>query len=186
MPAPEPLTVGTIITLALGSSVVGSLVAQGFTSFRERQSSRRQASYLALRLATIFEKYAHDASGIISEMDDYENSGGQMGGYASELPKLSELPDEKERWRDLPVSFSSRVLGFEPYRQTVQGGIDNCFEIVGVPEGYAEIRAQCAKLGCRALDIARDLRLEFGLPELETEWNWVAYLRRALTRPPGS
>ena len=175
---PEPLTFGTVITLALGSSVVGSAVTQTLTSYREGRSDRREAAYLALRLATILEKFAEDATTAISEADNYESSGGTAGELAAVVPTLGDLPDKSERWREIPVSLTARVLGFEPYRRTVQAGINSCFEMVGPGEGYAEARRQCVRLGRRAVDLAQDLRSKYGLPALEMEWDWVSFLRR--------
>jgi len=168
-----------VVSLALGSSVVGSLITQMINLLRERRRNRREATYLALRLATIFEKFAEDAVSMISDMANYENSGGTAGEYSGEVPVLGNLPDEREPWREIPIGLTSRVLGFEPYRRSVQAGIDSCFEMVGPDEGYPETRKQCVKLGRRALGIASDLRSRYRLPALEMEWDWVSTLNNA-------
>jgi hypothetical protein len=180
----EQLTFGTVVSLALGSSVVGSLVTQGITWFKEGRTSGREAAYLALRLATIFEKYGENAAEVLGDMDDYDNSSGSHGGFSGAVPVLGSLPDDKERWRDLPTSLSARVLGFDPYRRTVQSGIDNCFEVVGQEDGYHQVKLESIKLGCRALDIAAALRSAYKLPPLETDWHWPQYLRGQLEKKP--
>lgn len=63
-------------------------------------------------------------------------------------------------------------------RRVTQSGIANCFEVVGDEAGYSDVRSATGKLGRRALDLASDLRAEYKLPKLESEWDWVTYLRK--------
>lgn len=175
-----------VVSLALGSSVVGSIITQLFTAWREakrekveEQKKRRDAAFLALRLATTFEEYARSASTIISELQVDEATHGYDGNFTSKLPVLSELPTADEAWRDLPSSLQSKVLGFPQYVFSAQSSIYDFINYVGGPEVHDHMRIECAKIGTRALDVAGELRTSFELPELETPYDWPRHLRRA-------
>lgn len=176
---------GALIGVAFGSSVVGAVVTQLFTTYRERSKhqrelevDRREAAYLALRLATIFEQFAEDAASVVGDVSNFENSGGAVGSNSTRIPILWELPSGNERWRDIPIALTARVLGFDQYRRSVQEGISEYGRHADPPEVAGEMSMQCARLGCRALDVAIDLRCEYGLPELETSHDWPNFLRK--------
>lgn len=83
---PNELTVGTVVTLALGSSVVGAIVTQAATWLREWRGTKRETAYLALRIATIFERFAEDATDVINRIGLFRS--GAEEGVCTELPRL--------------------------------------------------------------------------------------------------
>lgn len=171
---PAALTVGSVVSLALGSSVMGALLTQGMTWFREGRSVKRETAYLALRVATVLERFAEEAAGFVGQINDYR--GGSMEGVSTQLPSLRPLPDEEERWRDLDVLLTARVLGFEEGVRSRQGGIDNTWEHASPEDGISAAKAQATLLATAALRLAGDLRRRYGLPPFDTGSVWPEFL----------
>lgn len=86
------LTIGTVVSLALGSSVIGALVTQGAVWLREGRTAKRETAYLALRIASVFERFAEDAAEFVGGINDFAS--GSAEEVSTELPSLRALPDE--------------------------------------------------------------------------------------------
>lgn len=171
---PDPSTT-SIWTASLSSSVLAAFLTQGLTIWRESRITKREATYVALRLATIFEKSAREYAGMVGDMDDHVASNGNAGKMHHELNAAPLLPDEKERWRDLPVKLTGRVLGFGPQRDHAQRSVEQAQDVLDGEEAWAHLRAEGVKLGVKALNIGKDLRLAYNLPALTADW-WTLFL----------
>jgi hypothetical protein len=177
------LTIGTVVSLALGSSVVGALVTQGATWLREGKTAKRETAYLALRIASVFERFAEDAAGFVGQINDF--TGGSAEGVSTDLPSLRALPDEKERWRDLDVFLTARIIGFEEKVRSRQGGIGNTWEHASPDDGIAEAKAFAILLATGALRLAGDVRKAYGLPPFNTTSHWPDFLSGERDELPG-
>lgn len=171
----DPVTIGTLITVALGSSVIGTALTQGFTTYRESDTKKRELEYLALRLAIAFERFAEDATAYSSALGSYEMN--DERGVIVKIPKMPAFPDDKERWRDLDVRVTSAVLGFDHIRRSRQGSIDDTWENASPEDGIDVARIYGIQLGHDALEIARKIRLRYKLPPLVTPAVWPEHLQ---------
>lgn len=183
MPVEPSMSIGYVVTLSLSSSVIGSFLTQAALHWREQTSSKREAAYLALRLATVFERYAHDAADMVNDNDNFASSRGEVGQWKAELPSLGSLPDEKERWRDLPVELTSSVLDFTPTRDTGERRIRQAYDVMDAEEASAILRTSALQLGMRALNVGRRLREAYKLPKPEESW-WSIALRAEHSQVP--
>src|SRR4051794_16715332 len=96
---PQFTSFGSFLAFAGTAGVISALLTQGLTSLRERLSTRREAKYLALRIAVILETFADDCLSIISGVDTARQSGGAAGQHTSNLPTLPPYPDDEKGWR---------------------------------------------------------------------------------------
>ncbi|BCA61051.1 hypothetical protein HMP09_0285 [Sphingomonas sp. HMP9] len=170
----DAFTWSTALPVIFGSSVVSALVTQFVTSFRERRSAKGEVAYLALRLAAKFERFAEDAAGVVGDIKDF--AAGAEEGVNTELPQMQALPDEKERWRDLDVALTSRVLAFDEYRRSRQGSIDQTWRYGGDTEAIDTAHAYAILLGLKALKLSGDLRSAYELPPFDTPSLWPKFL----------
>lgn len=178
MPVPViPSSVGfgqLVLTSSVIAALVGTLATQATTWLREGRSSKRETDYLALRLATVFERYSEEAADFLGGLQDFTT--GMEKGVSVELPVLRPLPDEEERWRDLDVRLTSRALGFEEYRRSRQGGIDQTWRHGGPHDAIETARAYSTILGRVAFELAADLRASHRLPAFDTASSWPLFL----------
>ncbi len=169
----DALTFGTVVALTLSSSVLAAGLTQGITAWRERGNRRREVGYLALRLATKFERYAQDAASFVGGVNDFYAMPSE--GVSMDLPVLSELPSEQERWRDLYVVLTAEVLSFDEDRRSQQNRInDTSREDM---ESAIDISKSAAiLLGIRALSASAMLRKLHNLPPFDTDNHWLEFL----------
>lgn len=169
----KPAEYIAIATLIFGSSVLAAWLQHWLKERAEKRIEKREVAYLALRLATKFERYAEDAISFVERIQDFVAK--PSIGYSRELPALDALPDEKERWRDLRVDLTAEVLGFDAERRSQQGWID--FQYRDEPEAVPLMAVRTALvLGAQAYTLASKLRDEYDLPEFDTETHWVEFL----------
>ncbi|WP_242186133.1 hypothetical protein [Sphingomonas sp. CARO-RG-8B-R24-01] len=171
----EHLTFGSIATLALTSSLFSTALGQGVTWYRERRVTMRETSYLAVRIATVFERYARETTDRVSDNDEWIASEHASGNWSTQVPTLGQLPDEKERWRDLDVRLTTRVLDFTPHRDVVQLKIDDAYDKLDGEDATAILRAETLRLGARAFSLGEDLRKGYSIPRLGDAY-WQTYL----------
>jgi len=177
------LTIGTVVSLALGSSVIGALVTQGAVWLREGRTAKRETAYLALRIASVFERFAEDAAEFVGGINDFAS--GSAEEVSTELPSLRALPDEKERWRDLDVFLTARIIGFEERVRSRQGGIGNTWEHASPEDGIAAAKAFAILLATGALRLAADVRKTYRLPSFDTTSHWPLFLSGEYDELPG-
>jgi hypothetical protein len=77
--------------------------------FVQRPALKRDARYMAQRLAIILEKFAVDCATSISENDLHDSSGGHAGTMRLALPALTSFPAEAD-WKAIPPDLVDRVL----------------------------------------------------------------------------
>ena len=165
---------GTVIPVVFGSSVISVVVTQALTWLRDGRAISREVAYLGLRLASKFERFAEDAAGVVGDISDYRAKARED--VNTTLPEVPALPDEKERWRDLSVDLTARVLAFDERRRSRQGSIDETWNY-GDSDGAIETaRVYAVILGMDALRLSKDLRTTYKLPRFDTPSAWPTFL----------
>lgn len=174
----------TALGVILGSSLLSAIFNQAAQFLKDNKASHREVAYLALRLATVFERYAENCSNVHGGIATVNSSLGASGDLYQRLPDLTALPDEKERWRDLDVNLTSKVLMFEFDIRNEQAGIGQTFEHEGDEEGYDEVQIRAALMGIRALALSAELRKAYGLPVFDPQSLWPEYLQASYDELP--
>jgi len=81
---PSPITIPAILTFAISSGVVTAIMNQGILWWREAQhdsaSTKRDARYLAIRLAVMLEKFAIQYADRIADNEMYRDNDGYAAG----------------------------------------------------------------------------------------------------------
>lgn len=157
--------------MMLGSSVFTALLTHWLSIGREDEERKREVAYLALRLATKFETYAHDATLFVHRLASHT----QPSKAPTNLPVLESMPGEQERWRDLDVRLTAEVLRFEGERLSKQEWIDE--QRREDPEEMPLWASNVAiSLGMAAFDLATRLRKRHSLPPFDTSAHWPVFL----------
>ncbi|MDA7788101.1 hypothetical protein N8940_02595, partial [Sphingomonadaceae bacterium] len=148
----------------------------------EGEGRKKHASFLALRIAGVFEKFAEEALNVVEEADLHDASHGQEGDTPNGLPKIGKFPTDYDGWKELPIGIVTNALDFSPSLRSSRESIRQCFSIVGHEEGTQKIEEQCLKHGNAALDIADSLRDTYDIPRRTLEWDWMTRLRESKER----
>ena len=85
--------------VAFFSAVVGAVITQGVTWFRETRTQKLAAIYLAIRLAVTLEAFAIDCGFLINKNSRAE-TGDDDEGPCGNLPSLGEYPKDAD-WKVL-------------------------------------------------------------------------------------
>lgn len=163
-----------IITLVLSSSVGTALFSQMFGRYLESRKEsaqiRRDASYLALRLSVVLEKFAVDCAVSIWEAEDYYSSpGGRSGG--ARIPELIEYPSDAD-WKSLDNELSSRALTFcnEIHMARIDSGFTWELDHDDAIKAKANFVGKC---GYGALKLSKDLRKKYSIQPFKfADYGW--------------
>lgn len=152
----------TIITIILGSSVLGTIMSSMFSWYVQKHQRKRRNSYIALLLSHSFEKYAHKCLTEVSEDELYRSSGGHAGAELGLPPKLFDLPDEN--FQEFNIKILDSIFEFP---QKVSFAIDEVGFISTVAdddEAHWTSRNNTIELANDAISLADKLRRKYNLP----------------------
>ncbi|MCB2141167.1 hypothetical protein KQH27_00500 [bacterium] len=158
----------SIITIVLGSSVLGTALTSLFSWISQKRTSVRHNSFLALTISHLFEEYAHTCLTLVSEDDLYFSSGGHAGSPMGTPPKPFKLPEES--YRDFDIKLLDRILEFP---QKVLFGIDEVGFMATVAdedEANATAHRNAINLAIQALSLADSLRKKYNLPKRDLKF----------------
>ncbi|MGX1307077.1 hypothetical protein AB7M35_001797 [Amorphus suaedae] len=175
--------------------VVGSVIAISkdvWTSWLQR---RREGSYSAIRLICILEDYASDCLDVV--YDDGTAQGRPAGctehgeEYHEEqvsTPQPPAFPDDIA-WRSLPEELMHRTLALPNKAKSTDRHISACSEHADPPDYddfFKPRREGYARLGLDALELANDLRRNFGISAkshtpLNSDWDPIWYLEKKIS-----
>ena len=173
---------GTVLTTAASTGFATAIANQGLGWWRESRGEKhlqqRNATYLAIRLAVILEKFALDCTDTIADYDMYTSSGGHAGSAATKLPELSEYPDEDD-WKLLNSGLLARTLTLRNEIILSSRSINFWYEIDDecVPQ---ECKQQTGKCGYIAWEIAEELRKAYSLGKFDPgkrSWDVIGLLK---------
>jgi len=155
-----------VVVFAGTSGILSALVVHGLGLLDQRRKRGRDAGYLAIRIATSLEAFAHDCLVVLREFDVHRQSGGHAGSQTTSIPSLNDFPSDHEGWRALPTKLVGEVLSLQNHRMAGQDRIAFDWSVAGDDAAWDDCKEECAKLGLKAWQIAAELRKRYGFPEL--------------------
>jgi hypothetical protein len=168
------------LEVVLTSSVVATVINVSVEDIRRRWSDKRDARYLAQRLAIILETFAIDCADVISGNELHRDNDGYAGDRRLKLPSLAEFPADAD-WKAINPLLAGRVAAFPNEIRLSEQKISFYWDVLREPDcTETETNQQAGKCGYRAWNLAVELRNRHGLPVCdltELTWDFVAKLR---------
>lgn len=155
---PQIITAVSTIAAALG----GVSLTHRFTRKREQAAAERKIAadryFIATELVFKLEDYAAICAAVAEDDGEPDERG-----YSRAISRVQplEFDDVTGDWRALPASVMYRVLEFHVLQPEASGAIAHAFEHDSPPDfswGFRERRYHYARLGLRALFLAKRLR----------------------------
>lgn len=167
-------TIGLVAT----SSVLAAALTQVFAIARDWWTKGTSAKFGALHLAIALEAYADECSTLLSDSEAYDASDGHGGRPRGRLSDLPPYPEEID-WKALGLRLTTAALTFRVAIGAANAKVAGAFEYGDDEEGVLEVRGAAARLGLKAVALAKDLRASHGIEpqELDPEWNVETYLK---------
>ncbi len=171
---------------AVPTGLVVAVMNFGLTWFKDQHNDKttaeRDAKYLALRLAVIFEKFAIECAGAITCDSLYDEFGGHAGCPNTGIPTLLDYPADAD-WKALDAALSAKALSF--WNDILQGKQSIGFMWDYDPGSVSlECNEQCGKCGSRAWALASELRRRYRLPSFDhtASWDFLSTLKKQTDR----
>lgn len=158
----------TIVTIVLGSSLLGTLFNSIVGYWTKRKESNNHATFIALNIAHIFEKYAENCLSVSMDHENYKSSNGHIGDYIKKIPKLAKLPEYDYKVFDLPLL--DEVFDFLQRIEFAQNNFSFAFEVLDGEEAVEEGNKSCLLLAQKALSIADKIRKKYKLQKRELKF----------------
>ena len=156
----------TITTIVLGSSFLGAVLTN-LAGWAIRRAERfRQANYLGLHLAYVFESFAYTCLSAVEDHDTAESSDGHAGGYIKKIPEFPRLPDFD--YRDFDLSILDKVFDFP--QQVSFANLLFEFEVLDGEDAVEEGYKSSLKLAQDSLSIADRIRSRYKLTKRALEF----------------
>jgi hypothetical protein len=160
-----------------GAALGGVCLAHYFTRRREeRAAAAKQASerfFIGTELVFKLEDFAEACAAATQDEGEQDERGYWRA--TTRVPPF-EFDDVTGDWRALPASVMYRVLEFHVLQPEANGTIAHAFEHDSPPDfswGFRERRYQYARLGLRALFLAKRLRKITGMPSSRLDkYDW--------------
>ncbi|KAF0190204.1 MAG: hypothetical protein FD168_502 [Desulfobulbaceae bacterium] len=157
-----------IITIVLGSSLLGVILNNVLGWLIKRNERANHATFIALNLAHQFERYAYECLSVSEDHETAESSDGHAGVYINIIPKLHQLQDVDYRVFNLPIL--DKVFDFPQQIDFAQNSLSFAFEVLyggdAVKEGYRS----CLLLAREALTIADAIRGKYKLEKRQLKF----------------
>ncbi len=171
-----------VLKISASSSVLTTFIGWGLNHFFvHRATLKRDARYLAQRLAIVLEKYAVDCANSITDNNLHDSSGGQAGERHVVLPDIGSFPAEAD-WKAIDPDLMDRVLSMPNELVLADQAISFWWNVVGDEDCMrTEANDQAGECGLRAWLLASELRKRCGIPASTlpaTSWDFVAALQK--------
>ncbi len=173
------------LTLAASAGLLSAAFSAGMSAIGALVRQRRHARYLALRVAVQMDSYFHECLDRISEINDYNASGGHAGQQHFSVPSPPEPPTDDAGWINLSPKLSDRALSFRVRVDYMNSGIRNDLEHDAGPPEDRDMSRTLTHLYQTAQDaylLAQDLRHMYDFEQLEHSRKSYEWLLEAKTR----
>ena len=174
-----------VLKLAFSTGVIAALATRGVGWLIDRSKSnkleRKEATYLAIRLATAFEDFAIRCAEQIADNDMFRQSEGHAGRAHVTMPTLQEFPTHAN-WTTLDPTLLSRSLSVPNELSLGERMIAFWSDVDPDPSllrGACD--AQAGICGYRAWKLAQDLRAQYSLPDFvprDFSWDTIRALKK--------
>lgn len=151
----------TIITIVLGSSFLGAVLTNVAGWLIKRSERSNQATYLALNIAHLLEKYSYECLSVTDDHDTAKSSDGHAGVYINKIPKFPKLPEFD--YRVLDPKNLDKIFDFPQQVCFASDCITSAFEFLDGEDAVEEGYKSCLKLAQESLNIADNLRQKYKL-----------------------
>jgi hypothetical protein len=151
----------TIITIVLGSSVLGTAMTIMINWYSQIRERGRYNSFLALTLSHAFEKYAHSCLDIVSDDELYRSSGGHAGNPIGTPPKPFDLP--AENFRDFDINLLDSIFEFPQKVSFATDEVVFIASVVDADEAHDTSFKNTVELANHAISLADRLRNKYNL-----------------------
>lgn len=163
-------TVGGIIGLVAGSSVIASVVTLSATWGRDLLGWNAKRKFAALYLAIALEEYARTTATLLGESETHEDSNGAAGTAHSNLAALPDYPDVD--WEAFGIKRAEAAMGLRTEVDSQRGWISGYWGFAEAEEVVPEMQERAATLGLKAFVMAEGFRKDFGLTPLDQSDEW--------------
>jgi len=164
-----------IVGAGLGSGLVQALLP----IYRDRRMRRKQAAYMAMRLAVVIENFAWACANLIQNNRNAQTPPGEEHpAWEVALPELLAYPEDVDGWRAIAPKLAGRALGLRNKLHESNSMIRNTMAFNKEELGWV-LDEQAASRGLEAWQIAIDLRKTHRIERVELEWDYPDYLRKA-------
>lgn len=160
----SPIDLWQFLQLAASAGILSAVVSAGIAGVGSWFSRRRQARYLSLQLATLFERYALHCHRKFQLHEAWVSSRGAIGEEIGLIPEVPVLPDRPDVWPLLDPELAHRaiVLPFSVSQRNQT--LKDTFDVTG--DEPIELAISYTLEGAiDALVLARDLRYRGELPQ---------------------
>ena len=174
--------------LVLTSSAFSAILVFFANIGKDWVLARRDAKFVALYVAMTLEEYAEKCVSWVSDIDNYESSGGHAGKPHTSVPDMPDLR-EKVPWKALGMRDTTRVLSFGLEVVSVSSMIASTWEFGDPDDAVTEAYEYSTELARKAFELAADVRKSWSLATQHNpnpEWDPKAWLeerwQKILTR----
>jgi hypothetical protein len=167
----------TIVKTIVGAGI-GAASAQWLRDSRHR---KRQAAYMAMRLAVVLEAYAISCSLLIVTNETAEPPPDRDFGGSAALPELPPYPDDDDGWRAVDRKLAGRCLSLRNRIRESQTFIGWTIEFNDY-DLKEEVYKQVADRGLEAWQLANEMRSKHGVESAKHVWDPLSHLESAQQR----
>lgn len=176
------------LALVASAGLLSAAFSAGISATGALIKQRRHARYLALRIAIEMDNYFQACFDRISDINDYNASGGHAGAQHFAVPFPSELAADDVGWVNLNPKLSDRVLSFGTRVKYLNSSIRNDLEHMSGPLEDRDMSLTLAHLYEAAQDaylLARELRHRYDFEQLAHSGQSYEWLVEAKMRHQG-
>lgn len=159
------ITAGLSVAATLGTTWFGHWL--GLSKDKELRDAEleRLGTYLAVRVSSVLDPFVMSAVEIVNDRG-YRDPEGELG--PETVAPMLDLPTDVD-WKSIDPHLMDRILSMPNEIATAEKSISFTGEMTSGPpdhdEWFNERRYQWSKLGLTALNLARDLRTRYRLPQ---------------------
>lgn len=162
---------------SIGAALGGVGLTHRFTRKREQAAAERKLAgeryFIATELVFKLEDYSAACAAVAEDDGEPDERGYSRATYRVQPLEFDDVTGD---WRALPASVMYRVLEFHVLQPEASGAIAHAFEHDSPPDfvwEFRERRYQYARLGLRALFLAKRLRKITGMPSSRLDkYDW--------------
>jgi hypothetical protein len=157
-----------ILMTVITSAVVATVVGAAINAWLESRKSTWSTKLDALKTAVSLEGYAITCADKLTDHGTAVSSKGHAGSFMGGVPEFPELSVAVGFLKTKKASVANRLLVFPQEIYQAEQYVSGYWDCVGDPEGTREAAVeQVAKMGKQSLDLAKDIRSAFDLPNRE-------------------